>query len=156
MTRLYAEFYRFPFLVFRIDPAVYVIAAGVTLAAAAVGALRAVRDVVALPPAVAMAPPAPAIYRRLLPEAFYAVLKIPQSLIMVARHLMRWPLRTVSSVLGIALAVSVLVGSLWVVRLHRIHDRRHLSSRRPAGRDHQLRARAAAVGAVRCRRHCPA
>jgi len=113
MTRLYAEFYHFPFLVFRTDPAIYVIAAGVTLAAAAVGALRAVRDVVALPPAVAMSPPAPAIYRRLLPEAFYAVLSIPQSLTMVVRHLMRWPLRTVSSVLGIALAVSVLVGSLW-------------------------------------------
>jgi putative ABC transport system permease protein len=114
LTRLYAEFYRFPFLVFRIDTAVYVIAAGVTLAAAGVGALKAVRDVVALPPAVAMSPPAPAIYRRLLPEAFYAVLKIPQSLIMVARHLLRWPLRSVSSVVGIALAGSVLVGSLWV------------------------------------------
>jgi putative ABC transport system permease protein len=114
LTRLYAEFYRFPFLVFRIDTAVYVIAAGVTLAAAAVGALKAVRDVVALPPAVAMSPPAPAIYRRLLPEALYTVLKIPQSLVMVARHLLRWPLRSVSSVFGIALAVSVLVGSLWV------------------------------------------
>ena len=113
MTRLYGEFYHFPFLVFRLDPAVYVIAAGVTFAAAAVGAVRAVRDVVKLPPAVAMSPPAPAVYRRLLPEAFYAVLNIPQSLIMVTRHLMRWPLRTVSSVLGIALAVSVLVGSLW-------------------------------------------
>ncbi len=114
LTRLYADFYRFPFLVFRIDTAVYVIAAGVTLAAAAVGALKAVRDVVTLPPAVAMSPPAPVIYRRLLPEAFYAVLNIPQSLTMIARHLMRWPLRTVSSMLGIALAVSVLVGSLWV------------------------------------------
>lgn len=113
MTRLYAEFYHFPFLVFQTDPAVYVIAAGVTLASAAVGAMRAVRDVVALPPAVAMSPPAPAIYRRLLPESFYAVLNIPQSLTMMVRHLMRWPLRTVSSVLGIALAVSVLVGSLW-------------------------------------------
>ena len=113
MTRLYAEFYHFPFLVFRTDPAIYVIAAGVTLAAAAVGALRAVHDVVALPPAVAMSPPAPATYRRLLPEAFSAVLNIPQSLTMMVRHLMRWPLRTVSSVLGIALAVSVLVGSLW-------------------------------------------
>lgn len=113
MTRLYAEFYHFPFLVFRTDPAIYVIAAGVTLAAAAVGAVRAVREVVALPPAVAMSPPAPAIYRRLLPEAFYALVNIPQSLIMVTRHLLRWPVRTVSSVLGIALAVSVLVGSLW-------------------------------------------
>ena len=83
-------------------------------AAAAVGALKAVRDVVKLPPAVAMSPPAPALYRRLLPEALYAVLKIPQSLIMVARHLLRWPLRSLSSVFGIALSVAVLVGSLWV------------------------------------------
>lgn len=113
MTRLYAEFYHFPFLVFRTDPAIYVIAAGITLAAAAIGAVRAVRDVVRLPPAVAMSPPAPAVYRRRLPEAFYNALKVPQSLTMVTRHLMRWPLRTVSSVLGIGLAVSVLVGSLW-------------------------------------------
>jgi putative ABC transport system permease protein len=113
MTRLYAEFYHFPFLVFRLDPATYVIAAGITLAAAAVGAIKAVRDVVVLPPAVAMQPPAPPNYRRLLPEALYNALRIPQSLIMVARHLMRWPVRTASSILGIALAVSVLVGSLW-------------------------------------------
>lgn len=113
MTRLYADFYHFPFLVFRKDTAVYVIAAGVTLAAAAVGALRAVREVVALPPAVAMSPPAPAVYRRLLPQAFYALVNIPQSLIMVTRHLLRWPVRTLSSILGIALAVSVLVGSMW-------------------------------------------
>ncbi len=113
MTRLYAQFYHFPFLVFRLDPATYVIATGITLAAAAVGALKAVRDVVTLPPAVAMVPPAPAVYRRLLPEALYKFLSIPQSLIMVARHLMRWPLRTASTVLGIALAVSILVGSLW-------------------------------------------
>jgi putative ABC transport system permease protein len=113
LTRIYAEFFRFPFLVFRIDTAVYVIAAGVTLAAAAVGALKAVRDVVVLPPAVAMAPPAPAVYKRLLPEALNAVVKIPQSRVMVMRHLMRWPLRSLSSILGISLAVAVLVGSLW-------------------------------------------
>jgi len=113
MTRLYADFYHFPFLVFRTDPAIYVIGAVVTFAAAAVGALRAVREVVSLPPAVAMSPPAPAVYRRLLPEAFYALINIPQSVVMVTRHLMRWPLRTVSSIVGIALAVSVLVGSLW-------------------------------------------
>ena len=113
LTRIYAEFYHFPFLVFRLDPATYVVAAGITLAAAAIGAIKAVRDVVRLPPAVAMVPPAPAIYRRLLPEAMYHVLRIPQSLIMVARHLMRWPVRTASTILGISLAASILVGSLW-------------------------------------------
>ena len=113
MTRLYAEFYHFPFLVFRTDPATYVIAAAITLAAAAVGALKAVRDVVSLPPAVAMVPPAPAAYRRMLPEAVYNILRIPQSLIMVTRHLLRRPVRTASSIFGIALAVSILVSSLW-------------------------------------------
>jgi putative ABC transport system permease protein len=133
LTRLYAEFFHFPFLVFRIDTAIYAIAAAVTLAAAAVGALNAVRDVVTLSPAVAMAPAAPASYRRLLPEALYAILRIPQSLVMVARHLMRWPLRSVSSIIGIALSVAVLVGSLWAfgatefmidVTFHRA-DRQH-------------------------------
>lgn len=114
LTRLYAEFFRFPFLVFRTDTSIYVIAAAVTLAAAAVGALNAVRRVVQLPPAVAMSPPAPVRYRRLLPEALYGLLNIPQRLVMVVRHLVRWPLRSVSSVLGIALSVAVLVGSLWV------------------------------------------
>jgi len=113
MTRLYAEFYHFPFLVFSLNPGTYVIAAGITLAAAAIGAIKAVRDVVKLPPAVAMQPPAPVMYRRLLPETVHNILRIPQSLVMVARHLMRWPVRTASSILGIALAVSILVGSLW-------------------------------------------
>jgi len=48
-----------------------------------------------------------------LPQAFYALVNIPQSLVMVTRHLFRWPVRTLSSILGIALGVSVLVGSLW-------------------------------------------
>ena len=113
LTRLYADFFRFPFLVFRTDTAIYVIAAGVTLAAAAIGALKAVRDVVRLPPAVAMAPPAPARYRRLLPESFYAILRLPPIFVMAARHVLRWPVRSLSSVLGIALSVAVLVGSLW-------------------------------------------
>ncbi|MCC2113936.1 MAG: ABC transporter permease, partial [Hyphomicrobiales bacterium] len=59
LTKLYGEFYRFPFLIFRKDPSVYVIASAVTLAAAILGALKAVAGVVRLPPAVAMAPPAP-------------------------------------------------------------------------------------------------
>ena len=32
---------------------------------------------------------------------------------MVLRHLMRWPFRTVSSTLGVAMAVAILVASLW-------------------------------------------
>lgn len=113
MTRLYGDFFHFPFLVFRKDPSVYIIAAGVTLAAAVVGAVKAVRDVVRLPPAVAMAPPAPARYRRGVLDIAAAALRVSQSQIMVLRHLVRWPVRALSSVLGIALSVAILVGSLW-------------------------------------------
>jgi putative ABC transport system permease protein len=113
MTRLYAEFYRFPFLVFQMDPSVYFIAAVVTLGAAAIGALKAVWDVVRLPPAVAMAPPAPARYRRGVFDVLAATMRMPQSLIMVLRHLTRWPFRALSTIFGIALSVAVLVGTLW-------------------------------------------
>lgn len=113
LTRIYAEFFRFPFLVFQTDMSIYVVAAGVTLAAAAAGALKAVQEVVSLPPAVAMAPPAPVRYRRLLPETFYARIGMPQTFVMAARHLLRWPVRSISSIVGIALSVGVLVGSLW-------------------------------------------
>jgi putative ABC transport system permease protein len=113
LTRLYANFFHFPFLVFRIDPWVYLVAAGVTLLAALLGAVRAVRDAVRLAPAVAMAPPAPARYRPLLGEAIYRWLDVPQTVVMVARHMLRRPLRTLASILGVAFAVMVLVGTLW-------------------------------------------
>lgn len=113
LTRLYADFFRFPFLVFRTDTAIYVAAAGITLAAAAIGALNAVRNAVALAPATAMSPPAPSRYRRLLPAAVHEFMNIPQSLVMVTRHVFHRPLRSISSVAGIAAAVAVLVGSLW-------------------------------------------
>ena len=133
LTILYGDFFHFPFLIFRKDPSVYLIASGVTLAAAVIGAVKAVRDVVRLPPAVAMSPPAPPRYRRLLADAVYAVLKLPQTVTMVFRHLVRWPVRTLTSVLGIALAGAILVGSLWAfgstefmidVTFHRA-DRQH-------------------------------
>ena len=65
LTRLYAEFFHFPFLIFRHDADVYATAALVSILAAVVGALKAVSDVLALAPAVAMQPPAPTRYRQL-------------------------------------------------------------------------------------------
>ena len=66
LTWLYADFFHFPFLIFRHDADVYAIAGLVTVAAAVAGAVQAVRRVLALAPAVAMQPPAPPRYRRML------------------------------------------------------------------------------------------
>jgi putative ABC transport system permease protein len=112
MATMYARFFTFPFLVFSRDPALYTLAAVITIAAAVAGALYAVRSVIRLAPAVAMSPPAPAAYRQRL-GALRRLLRLPQTTVMVVRHLLRWPFRTVTSTLGIAMAVAVLATSQW-------------------------------------------
>jgi putative ABC transport system permease protein len=112
MAQMYARFFSFPFLVFARDPQIYGLAALITAGAAVAGALFAVRSVLLLPPAVAMSPPAPADYRSRMRLAT-RLLAVRQTSVMTARHLIRWPLRTASGVLGVAMAVAILVASLW-------------------------------------------
>lgn len=112
LAQMYARFFSFPYLVFTRDPQLYGLAAVITLAAVVGGALYAVRSVVTLPPAVAMSPPAPAVYRART-AWFRSLIQLRQTDVMVARHLLRWPFRTTSSTLGIAMSVAILVASLW-------------------------------------------
>jgi putative ABC transport system permease protein len=99
--------------VFSRNPAAYGIATGATYAAALLGAVKAVREVAWLSPAVAMAPPAPQRYRKVLGGFVDMSRFVKQSSVIVMRHLTHWPLRTLSGILGMALAVAILVGSLW-------------------------------------------
>lgn len=114
MARLYADFFHFPFLVFRWSPATWAVAGGVTLVAAFAGAARTVARVVRLPPAVAMQPPAPARYSHGLVDRMARRLGVRQTLVMVIRHVVHAPMRSLGSIFGIASSVAVLVGSLWV------------------------------------------
>lgn len=113
LTRLYGDFFHFPFLLFEHDADIYAMAAGVTFLAAVAGAALGVRGVVLLPPAVAMQPPAPPRYHHML-RGRLAVLK-PRSmlLVMAFRDMVRAPIRTATTTVGIALAVSVLVTALF-------------------------------------------
>jgi putative ABC transport system permease protein len=63
-TRLYADFYRFPFLLFDPGPRAFLIAAGAGQPAALAGTLGAVRVGVRITPAEAMRPPSPPMFRR--------------------------------------------------------------------------------------------
>ncbi|MCU0829739.1 MAG: ABC transporter permease, partial [Tabrizicola sp.] len=112
LAELYARFFSFPYLVFSRDPQIYAIAGLVTLVSAVAGAIHAVRAVLRLPPAVAMSPPAPADYGT-AGNGIARWISLRQTDVMVVRHLLRWPLRTASSVLGVAMAVAILVASLW-------------------------------------------
>ena len=109
LARLYAKFFSFPWLVFSRSPSVYALAVAISLASAALGAIGAARSIARLPPAVAMAPPAPPLYRR----GRGSWLALRQTSVMTLRHLLHQPLRSATSTLGVAFAVAVLVGSFW-------------------------------------------
>lgn len=111
MARLYAQYYTFPFLVFGVPITIYAGSAVLGLAATSAGALRSALGAARLPPAVAMSPPSPPRYKRNLLDRTVARLDLSQPSRMILRSLMRWPLRAAMTMLGMALAVSVLVAS---------------------------------------------
>jgi putative ABC transport system permease protein len=114
VTRLYGEYYRFPFLVFVQSTDLHVAAAALGLLAAILGALRALREVVALPPAVAMQPPAPPRFHRMLPAAFAIHNVLSQPVVMMLRNITGHPIRAMFRTLGMALATAILIASLFL------------------------------------------
>jgi putative ABC transport system permease protein len=112
LTRLYGDFFHFPFLIFRHDADTYLIAGLVCALAAVAGALKAVREVLALAPAVAMQPPAPTRYRRLFASRVGLTAQLSQLTVMALRHIARRPLRAGATSLGIAMGVGLLVTAL--------------------------------------------
>jgi putative ABC transport system permease protein len=113
MTDNYARYFRFPFLVYELSPAVCAVVALVALTAAGTGAWSAVRRAAALAPALAMAPRAPVAYRRSLSDILGLSRWMSPSARMVVRHIARWPVRSLLSVMGVALALGLLVNSLF-------------------------------------------
>jgi len=113
LTRLYARFFSFPFLIFQQSLDLYAIAAATSALAALLGAARAIWSVVTLPPAVAMQPPAPARYRAFLTSDGNLLSAFSQLTIMAFRHLVRWPVRSLLTTLGTSLAVALLVTALF-------------------------------------------
>ena len=114
VTQIYGNFYRFPFLVFTQNPDLHVIAALLTLVAAGAGGLRALREVIALAPAVAMQPSPPPRFHRLLPKSLPLTHVFPQSVTMMFRNVTSHPLRALSTTFGMALATAILIASLFL------------------------------------------
>ncbi|WP_196258868.1 ABC transporter permease [Pelagibacterium limicola] len=111
LANLYSQYFHFPYLIFRVDTSVYLLAATATMAAASLGAAKAVWGVVRLSPSVAMQPAAPPRYRRGFATGLAS--RFSQATVMIIRNIVRWPLRAVFTMLGMALAVSVLVASMF-------------------------------------------
>ncbi|WP_420326797.1 FtsX-like permease family protein [Mameliella sp.] len=111
MSQLYAKYFDFPFLVFGVPLSIYALSAMLGLAATSAGALNSAMRAARLAPAVAMAPPAPPSFHGSTLDRLADLLRLGQPTRMILRSLLRWPLRAGMTMLGMALAVSVLVAS---------------------------------------------
>jgi putative ABC transport system permease protein len=109
MTDLYNVFFRFPVLLYAMSAPVAVAAVAVSLTAALLGALGAVRRAVRLPPAEAMRPEAPGRYRPSVLERLGIGRLFGPPGRMIIRNVERQPVRTLTSVVGIGFAASMLV-----------------------------------------------
>jgi putative ABC transport system permease protein len=108
VNETYAEYYRFPEFLFRIDGTAVMIAFTTTVLAALAGAAGAVRRVVRLPPAVAMMEEPPARFHA-GPLERLGLARLGVVARMIARSLERRPVKAAFSVVGMALAVLMLL-----------------------------------------------
>ncbi len=109
MTSLYNAFYRFPVLEYHLSAAVVAQSLVVSLAAALLGAVNAVRSAVVLPPAEAMRPEPPASYRETMLERIGLKRFVSQSGRMILRNIQRRPGRALVSVVGVACGAAMLI-----------------------------------------------
>jgi putative ABC transport system permease protein len=109
LSALYMDFYRFPFSEYHLHAEVIMLAALVSLAAGTTGTVLAVYRAVQLPPAEAMRPETPAVYRETLIERLGLQRLFSQPTRMIARHIERRPVKSLLSVSGIAAACGIVM-----------------------------------------------
>ncbi len=112
MTELYAIYYRFPFLTYRVSPSVFALGAALAVGSASLGAIGGVRQAVRLTPAVAMSPPPPPVYRAGAVERFGNWARFSAIGHMIVRHIARWPGRSAVTVFGVALSLGLLFSTM--------------------------------------------
>jgi putative ABC transport system permease protein len=109
LAGLHAQYYRFPEQIFGANGAEIAFGVVVTALAACLGAFSSVRRAVSLPPAEAMRPAPPAVFRPLLVERLNLHHLISPATRMLLRNVERRPGRALLSILGIAMAVAIVV-----------------------------------------------
>ncbi len=106
---VYKDYFHFPNLYFVVRPELLLLATGVSVLAAAGGAISSVWRAVSLPPAEAMRPEPPAKFRAGVLERGGVARRLPASLRMIARNLARKPLKALLAVIGIAFSIGLML-----------------------------------------------
>ncbi|WP_429885609.1 ABC transporter permease [Geoalkalibacter halelectricus] len=109
LAGLYAEYFRFPEMHFRVAPRVIALALLIAAGAALSGTWQAVRGAAAQQPASAMRPPTPERFARGRCEGALLRRLLDQPSRIILRNLARHPIKSGLSVLGIALSVALLL-----------------------------------------------
>ncbi|MDP3077734.1 ABC transporter permease [Bradyrhizobium sp.] len=114
MVASYHGFFHLPALVFEFTPWSAVAGFLISFAAASLGVVTALRNVVALAPAVAMRPAAPRRFHRSWIEGLLSAKTLTPRRVLAIRNFAGRPLRSAFTVIGIALAVPMVVlGLFW-------------------------------------------
>ncbi len=108
---IYMEVYRFPALVFVLKPWVIISAIFISIASALVGTVHSLWRAAQQPPAEAMRAEPPAKYKITLLEKMGVGRKFSQPTRIIARNIERKPVRTMLSILGIAVACATMISS---------------------------------------------
>lgn len=122
MAVFYATFFRFPVLIFRLEPWVIAVVTFIAVVAATAGALGTLRSVLAMPPIVAMSPEVPVFSRSRFDRRGWSAV-LPATWRMIQRNATRRPVRAALTIAGMALAVAVVVlGSSSADGIRRMED----------------------------------
>lgn len=108
---MYQGYFRFDVLEFRLEPVSVLGTALISLCVGLLGTLAAARKVLKLAPAEAMQPPSPPSYSRGLIERAHLLGWLSPAGRMVARGILRSPLRALFGTLGLSMAVAIIVVS---------------------------------------------
>jgi len=114
MTKMYAEFFRFPILKYSFSVEVMIFAVLFCTVAAIIGTLFAIRSAANLPPAEAMRPESPAVFKVTLLEKMGVHRQLSFLSRIILRQIERRPIRTALSTLGMAFALAILIFSFFM------------------------------------------
>lgn len=114
LIQVYVAYFKFPFLVFGLDPASFVTGVSISILAASAGGLFVLRSVFALTPAAAMRAPAPADYSRTGAIGHTINRLLDQPSRMVLRRITRQPARMAGAMIGIACGMALSVSMITI------------------------------------------
>ena len=109
LSAMYTRYYRFPYLLYELDPLIAFWALALSLAAAFAGTLYSVYKAASQPPAEAMRPEPPGLYRRTLFERLGLGGRIGEPTRMILRNIERRPVRALLTSVGVAASYAILV-----------------------------------------------